>query len=248
VVILENSGYNKRVEKNEEKKMNKSTLENKYNVQIVQRDKSLVRYGEKYMVIFSRYNYTDYDFKNLKEVELYLQGVSDEQKETTKEVDNAIEQELNLFFEEMSGYPQSSCGNEEDWIALCDEVYERIDDLIADDEPILVDGLLTKLIVICGETGYGYDRYLEKRLRTENEVEEEAMNILEKLNIAETYVIENKNVLVKVCEDSYVTNNGVHTLHYIELNNGMFQCDYYLGNIREKSITARLNTKNAIEL
>lgn len=85
-------------------------------------------------------------------------------------------------------------------------------------------------------------------VETEKEVKEEAMDISEKLNIAETYVIENKNVLVKVWHDYFVINNGVHTLHYVELNNGMFQCDYYLGNIREKSITARLNTKNAIEL
>jgi hypothetical protein len=71
---------------------------------------------------------------------------------------------------------------------------------------------------------------------------------LNKLNQAEQYVQQNPNTLVKIWDDYFITNNREYTLHYIRLNTGEYQCDYCKGSIREKSITAKLNTQNAIEL
>jgi hypothetical protein len=47
-------------------------LESKFSVSIIQRDKTLVSFGEKYMVYHDKNTFTDYEFKNLKEVEQYL--------------------------------------------------------------------------------------------------------------------------------------------------------------------------------
>lgn len=77
---------------------------------------------------------------------------------------------------------------------------------------------------------------------------EQPESIEQKFTTAEVFVKNNPNQLVKVCEGLYIVNNGKHTLVYNELNNGMFQCDYMNGNIRQKSITAKLNTTNAIAL
>lgn len=72
----------------------------------------------------------------------------------------------------------------------------------------------------------------------------------DKLTTAEQYVLNNKPyTLIKVYEDYYLMmNNQGFILHYIRLNTGDFQCDYYKGNIRHKSIIAKLNTNTAIEI